>query len=79
MRIFFFCSSFFNQQVNAQVESHAHHHMHASRSLDMLLHHDKSLEHSACFSFMVLLSLVLPCGLVLWIKDESVISSQSHF
>jgi alkane 1-monooxygenase len=51
----------YNRLINLfQLESHADHHMHPSRSFDKLLQHEKSPVHPAGYSFMILLSLVPP-------------------
>ncbi len=47
-----------------QLENHADHHMHPSRSFEKLTHHNESPVHPAGYSFMVLLSLVPP----LWFR-----------
>ena len=55
----------YNRLINLfQLESHADHHMHASRSFDKLLQYEESPTHPAGYSFMVLLTLVPP----LWFR-----------
>jgi len=51
----------YNRLINLfQLESHADHHMHPSRSFDKLLQYEESPTHPAGYSFMILLSLVPP-------------------